>query len=98
MIRIGLLFFHLGFMIAVLIGLLIKSPAETIYKYQDIIQFCDKATEEVRRTIENAEFRALNKDGIMYGTKIKVGGKEREVLVMDKVPPDCFLVITKDSK
>lgn len=94
--RIGLLCLYLGFLIALLIGFLVKPPSEPTYKYQDTIQFCDKETEEVQKTIENAEFRVLNKDGIMYGKKIKVQEKEQEVLIMDKVPADCFLIITKD--
>jgi len=62
------------------------------------IQFCDKETEEAIKTINNAEFRLLNKDDIMYGVKINVEGKEQEVLVLDKVPSNCFLIVTKEPK
>lgn len=84
---------YLGFLIAVLIGLLVKTPA--LYKYQDTIEFCDRETGEARKTIKNAEFRLLNKDDIMYGIKIE---KDKEVLVMDKIPLDCFVSIKKDAQ
>lgn len=96
--KIGFLCVYLGFLIAVLIGLLVKPPADSQYKYLDTIQFCDKETEQVQKTINNAEFRLLNKSDIMYGVKIKVEGKEQEALVLDKIPSNCFLVITKEAK
>lgn len=89
---------YLGFLIALLIGFLVKPPTEPKYKYLDVIQFCSKETEEVIKTINNAEFRLLNKSDIMYGVKIKAGEKEQEALVLDKVPSNCFLVITKEAK
>lgn len=93
--KVGFLCLYLGFLIAILVGLLVKPPAEPSYKYQDTIEFCDKETGEVKKTIKNAEFRLLNKDDIMYGIKIE---KDQEVLVMDKIPPDCFVSIKKDAQ
>lgn len=93
--KVGFLCLYLGFLIAVLIGFLVKPSAEPSYKYQDTIEFCDKETGETKKTIKNAEFRLLNKDDIMYGIKIE---KDQEVLVMDKIPSDCFVSIKKDSE
>lgn len=93
--KVGFLCLYLGFLIAVLIGLLVKPPAEPLYKYQDTIEFCDKETEEAQKTIKNAEFRLLNKDDIMYGIKIE---KDQEVLVIDKIPSDCFVSIKKEAE
>lgn len=97
-LSLGVSCLYLGFLIALLVGFLVKPPSEIIYKYQDTIQFCNKETEEVQKTIENAEFRVLNKEDIMYGVKVKFGEKEQEVLIMDKVPSDCFLIIKKETK
>lgn len=91
--RIGILCLYLGFMVAVLIGLLVKPPDEPSYKYRDIIQFCNKETGEAQKTVKNAEFRLLDRDDIMYG--VKTDG--REVLVMEKIPSECFVSIRKDS-
>lgn len=96
--KVGFLCLYLGFLIAVLVGLLVNPPSEPSYKYRDTIEFCDRETGESRKTIRNAEFRLLNKDDIMYGVKIKVKEKEQEALVMDKIPSDCFVRIRKDSE
>lgn len=96
--KVGFLCLYLGFLIAVLIGLLVKPPDEPSYKYRDTIEFCDRETGEARKTIKNAEFRLLNRDDIMYAVKIKVKEKEQEALVMDKIPSDCFVSIRKDSE
>jgi len=93
--RIAVYLLYLVFLIVVLVGLLVKPPAEPSYKYQDTIEFCDRETGEAQKTIKNAEFRLLNKDDIMYGIKIE---KDQEVLVIDKIPSDCFVSIKKDAQ
>lgn len=96
--KIGFLCVYLGFLIAVLVGLLVRPPTEPPYKYRDTIEFHDRETGDARKTIRNAEFRLLNKDDIMYGVKMRVGEKEQEALVMDRIPPDCFVSIRKDPE
>lgn len=94
--RIGLLCLYLGFLIAVLIGLVVtppSKPAESIYNHRDTIQFCDRETGDPQKTIKNAEFRLLSKNDVIYSVKIEKNGQE--VLVMEKIPENCFPVITK---
>jgi hypothetical protein len=80
-------------MLAVLIGFLVKPPDEPSYKYRDTIRFCNKETGEAQKTIKNAEFRLLDRDDIMYAVKTD----KQEVLVMEKIPSECFVTIRKDS-
>lgn len=89
---------YLGFMICLLLSFCVKPPTAPIYRYRDTIRFCDRGTDDVRKTIRNAEFRVLGKNDIMYGLKVKADGKETEILVMEKVPMDCYVGITEEPE
>lgn len=97
-----ILIFFIAVLCAVILNPIHKQNIEklgkNLYKFQDTLEFRDKDTDKMIKRLDNVEFRLLNKDDIVYGVKIKAGEKEQEVLVMDKIPSDCFLVIKKEPK
>ena len=70
----------------------VENIGKNLYKFQDTLEFVDKDTGKVIKRFENVELRILDRNQLIYLTKVKENeSTTREVIVNTQVPTNSYL-------